>query len=144
LPRASHKGKQKAPHVGGLVVLAFDEAHTITERKQVAAGEEWTVFNELRHALRGLHSRPLFSLFLSTTGKISQFTSAVEDDLSRRVAEGKLVVIKPYTDLGFDPLARIITLDGSWNLEQLTADDYMFRLGRPLCVPPVCPPCSYL
>ena len=28
-----------------------------------------------------------------------------------------LVVIQPYTDLGFDPLARIIAAEGLWNLE---------------------------
>jgi hypothetical protein len=85
----STKGKQKAkPHKNiPLVILAFDEAHTTTKRQQ-AAGEDWYVFNELRHALRRLHSLPLFSLFLSTTGKISQFTSAVDEDLSKRVVEG--------------------------------------------------------
>ena len=56
------------------------------------------------------------------TGKISQFTSAIEVDLSKRVVEGKLVIIQPYTDLGFDPLARVIAADGSWNLEWLTED----------------------
>jgi hypothetical protein len=54
----------------------------------------------------------LVSLFLSTTGKISQFTSAIDEDLSKRVVEGKLVIIQPYTDLGFDPLANILDLDG--------------------------------
>jgi hypothetical protein len=84
--------------------------------------------------LRRLHSLPLFSLFLSTTGKISQFTSAVEEDLSKRVVEGKLVIIQPYTDLGFDPLANIIDLDGSWDLDRLTDDSQICSLGRPLCV----------
>ena len=108
---------------------------TTTER-QHAAGEEWSVFNELRHALRRLHSLPLFSLFLSTTGKFSQFTSAIEEDLLKRVVEGKLVVIQPYTDLGFDPLARVIAADGSWNLERLTEDLQTCSQGRPLYVSP--------
>ena len=134
---ARGKSKQKAKlHKNvPLVVLAFDEAHTTTER-QHAAGEEWSVFNELRHALRRLHSLPLFSLFLSTTGKISQFTSAIEEDLSKRVVEGKLVVIQPYTDLGFDPLARVIAADGSWNLERLTEDLQTCSQGQPLYVSP--------
>jgi hypothetical protein len=116
-----------------LVVLVFDEAHTTTQRHQ-AAGEEWSIFSELRHALRRLHGQPLFSLFLSTTGKISQFTSAMEEDLSARVVEGTLIVIQPYTDLGFDHLARVISLDGSWTLERLTELCHMCSLGRPLCV----------
>ena len=135
----SPKGKQKAePHKNiPVVVLAFDEAHTTTQRQQ-AAGAEWSVFNELRHALRRLHGLPLFSLFLSTTGKISQFTSAIDEDLSKRVVEGKLVIIQPFTDLGFDPLANVIDLDGSWDLERLTDDSQICSLGRPLCVPPSC------
>lgn len=134
--RAKAQGKQKAKPRDSdpLVVLPFDEAHTTTKRHRVA-GEEWSVYNEIRHALRRLHSLRLFSLFLSTTGKISQFTSADEEDLSKRVVEGKLVVIQPYTDLGFDPLARIITADGSWTLERLTADSQTCSLGRPLYVP---------
>lgn len=114
-----------------LIVLAFDEAHTTTQRHK-GPGEEWSIFNELRHALRRLHNLPLFSLFMSTTGKISQFTSAIEEDLSKRVVEGKLVIIQPYTDLGFDPLASIIAADGSWNLAQLTEDSQICSLGRPL------------
>ncbi|KAK2459299.1 hypothetical protein APHAL10511_008684, partial [Amanita phalloides] len=63
------QGKQKAtPHheSGPLVVLTFDEAHTITQR-QLATNDEWTIFNELCYALRHLNRLPLFSLFLSTT-----------------------------------------------------------------------------
>jgi hypothetical protein len=56
------------------------------------------------------------------------------EDLSKRVAEGKLDIIEPFTDLGFDPLARLIAADGSWNLEQLTEDSQMCRQGRPLYV----------
>jgi hypothetical protein len=131
----SAKGKRKAEPQKStpLVILAFDEAHTTTQRQQ-AAGEEWSVFNELRHALRRLHSLPLFSLFLSTTGKISQFTSAIDEDLSKRVVEGTLVIIQPHTDLGFDPLANIIDLEGSWDLDRLTDDSQICSLGRPLCV----------
>ena len=119
--------------------------HTTTQRHQ-AAGEEWSVFNELRHALRRLHGLPLFSLFLSTTGKISQFTSAIEEDLSKRVVEGTLIVIQPYTDLGFDPLARIIAADGSWNLERLTEDSQTCSQGRPLYVSllSVIPRCHFI
>jgi hypothetical protein len=57
---------------------------------------------------------------MSTTGKFSQFTSAIEEDLSKRVVEGKLVIIQPHTDLGFDPLARIIS--GRWLVESGAVD----------------------
>jgi len=96
----SVKGKQKAEPYKSvpLVIVVFDEAYTTTLRQQNAI-EEWSVFNELCHTLRRLHSLPFFSLFLSTTGKISQFTSAIDEYLSKRVVEGQLVIIQPYTDL---------------------------------------------
>jgi len=123
--RARSQGEQKAEPCNSVpqlpLVLTFDEVHTTTQRHQ-AASEEWSIFNELCHALWWLHSFSLFSIFLSTTGKISQFTSAIKEDLSKRVVEGTLVVIQPYTDLGFDPLAHIIVADSSWNLEWLTED----------------------
>jgi hypothetical protein len=50
------------------------------------------------------------------------------------VVEGQLVIIQPYTDPGFDPLANIIALDGLWDLERLTDDSQICSLGRPLCV----------
>ena len=121
------------PHGIPLVILAADEAHTLTELRQTANGS-WSIFNELTDALRGLHNLSLFSLFLSTTGQISQFTSSVQEDRSARVVLGKLVTVQPFTDLGFDLLAHIISLDGTWRLEQLTEDEYICRLGRPLCV----------
>jgi hypothetical protein len=116
-----------------LVVLAFDEAHTMT-RRHTTPDDQWSVFNEMRHALRRLQALPLFSVFLSTTGKISQFTSTMRDDISKRVVEGKLIVIQPYTDIGFDPLANIICADGTWTLEQLTQLSQMTTQGRPMYV----------
>jgi hypothetical protein len=121
------------PHDIPLVILAADEAHTLIELHQTANGS-WSIFNELTDALRGLHNLSLFSLFLSTTGRISQFTSSVQEDRSAIIVLSKLVTVQPFTDLGFDLLARIISLDGTWHLERLTEDEYICRLGRPLCV----------
>jgi hypothetical protein len=96
--------------------------------------EEWSMFDELRHALRTVQNLPVFTLFLSTMGKISQFTSATTEDHAARIIAGELTLIPPFTDLGFDHLAKIISLGGEWNLEKLTADPYISLLGRPLFV----------
>jgi hypothetical protein len=67
------KGKQKQQSQNvPVVVLTFDEAHTLTERQFSSDRKEWSVFNELLEALRALDHHPLFSLFLSTNGNISQ------------------------------------------------------------------------
>jgi len=109
-----------------VIILAFDEAHTL----MISRGN-WSNLSAMRHVLCNLLRFPVFSLFLSTTGKISQFTSRVEDS-SDRVTHGSLKLIRPFTDLGYDTLAIKVSLDGSWNLERVTDDSHIVRLGRPL------------
>jgi len=110
-----------------LVVLVFDEAHTLTDREEIG----WSNFSVLRHVLRALYRFPLFTLFLSTTGKISRFTSPNEDT-SRRIIVGDLILIQPFTELGFDTLAKKVSLDGLYDLEHVTDDSHIVYLGRPL------------
>jgi hypothetical protein len=64
----------------------------------------------------------LFSLFLSTTGKIMQFTSLKDKDISGHFVAGMLLLIAPYTDLGFDQLAKKIAHDGNFTLADITSD----------------------
>ncbi len=118
---------------GPLIILAFDEAHTLTERKNTYS-TQWSHFSELRHALRSLHRFSCFSLFMSTTGKISQFTSAPTEDFSLRILSGELFLIQPFTDVGFDTLACKISLDEGRDLEGLARNSHMVHLGRPLYV----------
>ena len=113
-----------------LVILAFDEAHTLTNREETE-NVTWSNFSVQRHVLRALCHFPLFALFLSTTGKISRFTSPVQDT-SKRVAKHDSTLIKPFTDLGFDTLAEQVDLGGGWNLERVAADAHIVYMGRPL------------
>jgi len=68
------------------------------------------------------------------TGKISQFTSAPTEDFSLRILSGELFMIQPFTDVGFDTLARKISLDEHWDLEELAGNSHMVHLGHPLYV----------
>jgi hypothetical protein len=124
--RVSGKRSDKYP----LIILAFDEAHTLINREETD-NTTWSNFSVLRHVLRALCHLPLFALFLSTMGKISQFTSPVQDT-SKRIANQDLTLIKPFTDLGFDMLAKQVDLGGRWNLELVTADAHIVYMGRPL------------
>ncbi|KIL67286.1 hypothetical protein M378DRAFT_9526 [Amanita muscaria Koide BX008] len=121
-----------------LVILAFDEAHTLTwpaalalTKREATGYATWSNYSVLRHVLRALHNFPLFALFLSTMGNISQFISPNEDT-SGRIIIGDLKLIQPYTDLGFDTLANKVVLDGHWNLERVTEDSHIVHMGRPL------------
>ncbi|TDL16546.1 hypothetical protein BD410DRAFT_755314, partial [Rickenella mellea] len=112
-----------------VIVLAFDEAHTLTLGN--TENKTWSAFSELRRALRTLKKCPLFSYFLSTTGKVSQFSSSSRDDWSNRVQKTLLGLIEPFTELGFDQLAEKLHEDNC-TLEYITSMDYWVTLGRPL------------
>lgn len=113
-----------------LIILAFDESHTLTNREETPSAT-WSNFSNLRHVLRALYRFPLFTIFLSTTGKISQFASP-EDDPSKRILLRNLSLIQPFTDIGFDTLAKEVIIDGTWDLEHVTRDSHIVYLGRPL------------
>jgi hypothetical protein len=122
------------------VILEFDEAHTLTLR-QGAAPLDWSNFSELRRALRSLYHSSLFTLFLSTTGKITLFVSSKDRDLSTRIMEGELHLIEPFTNLGFDQLAIKIKEENSeeavlgeekWTLNRVVTDNHICHYGRPM------------
>ena len=116
-----------------LVVVEADEAHTMTMRRSHPP-DEWSNFGEFRRAMRTMNDCSLFSLFLSTTGKITQFTSSKDKDLSGRVVAGMLLLIAPYTDLGFDQLAKKFAHDGNFTLDNITSDNHIAHYGRPMYV----------
>ncbi|KAF8332488.1 hypothetical protein F5887DRAFT_1063857 [Amanita rubescens] len=99
-----------------LVILAFDEAHTLTNPNETGYAT-WSNLSVLRHVFRALYHFPLFALFLSTTVKISQFTSPE----FKRITDGDLMLIQPFIALGFDTLAKKVALDGNWDLERMLA-----------------------
>jgi hypothetical protein len=89
----------------------------------------------LRRALRLIHSLPIFSFFLSTTGKISQFTPFRSVDPSARLSDGELYLIPPYTAVGFDQVMKGHEVqDTSHTIQDVTDLGFMARLGRPLYV----------
>jgi hypothetical protein len=79
-----------------------------------------------------MNDSSLFSLFLSTTGKIDQFVSSRDKDGSGRIIAGILKLIQPYTDLGFDQLAKKVAL--GFTLDDITSDLFIAHLGRPMYV----------
>jgi hypothetical protein len=110
-----------------LMVLAFDEAHTLFSH-----GQEGQPFKSLRHALRGMRQHPIWSVFLSTTGKSSQFTPPPYLDPSERILWGLLVNAIPFTLLGFDQVAK--KFQEGMTLAEVTEPSFRYSLGRPLYV----------
>jgi hypothetical protein len=115
-----------------VIFLEFDEAHPLAAAKCLN-GKKHSHFSELRRALRMLHGAPVFSLFLSTTGEISQFNPRRAADPSARVMEGNLHLIPPYSDLGFDQaMEKHKVTDGTVTIAEVTSLEFMSRFGRPL------------
>ena len=93
-------------------------------------GIQWSQFSALRRALCAIRLFPVWSLFLSTTGK--QFAPAPVLDYSNRIVEGRLIILTPFSALGFDLLAEMLSYNGSYALSHVSSLIYKLSLGRPL------------
>ncbi|KAH7905574.1 hypothetical protein BJ138DRAFT_1130414 [Hygrophoropsis aurantiaca] len=123
------------PKYKPLVTLVFDDAHTLAEAHPSGSNPPdsgWTHLIELCKAIRGLYRSPLYSLFLSTSGKIAppERPQPVEDPSSRTMST-HMDAVPPFTDLGFDQLVYQLSLDGK-EIAWITSDDVISHLGRPI------------
>ena len=116
-----------------LVVLAFDEAHVLTTEQYNTEDGYFSKFSELRRAIRALVDFPIFSVFLSTAGKIQYFTPRPDRDNSGRLQKSDLMLLGPFTTLGFDQMMTESRLeDGIISIEEVSTVACMARFGRPL------------
>lgn len=120
------------------IIITFDEAHTLSQHLDGATDTE-SRFIALRRVLNGLKSEPLFTFFLSTTGKITQFGQSRVRDPSSRVFGGQLATPRPYIYLGFDQLMEDRKLfspasssTATLTLKDVTSMEFAAHLGRPL------------
>jgi hypothetical protein len=76
---------------------------------------------------------PLFTFFLSTTGKISLLNPPRGRDPSNCVNHGELKMPRPFIYLGFDQLMGSRNVfDKYRTLEDVTSLDCIAHMGRPL------------
>jgi hypothetical protein len=104
--------------------LAFDEADTISTTT-TTNGVEWSQFSALRQALHAIRLFPVWSLFLSTTVELAP------TPVLNRIGENQFV-LKPFSALGFDLLAEVLSCDESYSLDHVSSLRYQVSLGRPL------------
>ena len=108
-----------------LVILAFDEAHTLSKLHN----NKWSPFSELCRALNALNDWLLFTLFL-TTGNVNVLVPSSSKDLSSRMRSKDLCASHPFTEVGFDQFA----VKNEFNLKKVSDDEHISHFGRPLCV----------
>jgi hypothetical protein len=123
---------------GPLLTLSWDEAHVLTDHVFDTSRKpaRWTQFNEFRRVLRDCdQTGRLFSLFLSTTGKIDQFSPDSRDDPSQRLAKNQLRLLPPFINLDFDQFADgLVDPEDGFSLEEAVKPEWMVKFGRPLWV----------
>ncbi|KDQ18607.1 hypothetical protein BOTBODRAFT_171420 [Botryobasidium botryosum FD-172 SS1] len=108
------------------VIIAFDEASVLV------GPDDNKPFKSLCRALRTLDSGSLFTLFLSTTGQISQISSPSEQpDPSSRLLKRALKPNPPFTFTDFDLFAK---KEGGLTLTEVTRQGHMGHLGCALYV----------
>lgn len=114
------------------IFVAFDEAHTLSERRDNLGESHFII---LRRVFSSHSADPLFSFFLSTTGKVTQFIQPRGRDPSDRINDDNLSTPRPYILLGFDQLMEGYKLFSSSKpptLQHVTSIEFAVRMGRPL------------
>ena len=116
-----------------LVVLAFDEADTLTDNPPEQV--HWNLFTELCRVLRRIKDLPIFSLFLSTAGRFDKFSPVIRDDPSARAREPDNRLLNPISEISFDDIAYPAS-KGTITIHTVVEIDWISHLGRPLYVHP--------
>ncbi len=125
-------GSKKGPRQP-LVVLAFDEAHTLTDNPPNQT--DWNLFSELRRVLRQIKHLQIFSLFLSTAGRFNKFSPDIHFDPSNRARDRAHRPLDPISEISFDDIAYLALKD-TVTIDRVVDIDWICHLGRPLYVHP--------
>jgi len=87
----------------------------------------------MQQALTTLRDGFLFTFFLSTTGKISQFTPPRGHDTSNHINDGTHTIPLPFNYLTFDELIEEHKIFGvNKTLNDITSLKCIAHMGRPL------------
>jgi len=112
------------------IFIAFDEAHTLTDCYDDKNESRFVVLRRVLSSV--LNQSPLFSFFLSTTSKITQFGQPCGHDNSDRINSGHMTTPRPYIYVGFDQLVQNHKVRRGSTLDDVTSLDFIAHLGRPL------------
>jgi hypothetical protein len=110
-----------------LVILAFDEAHTLTDN--LPNQEEWNLFTDLCRVLQQINHLQIFSLFLSTAGGFHKFSP----DIHEKSAHPGYRPLNPILEISFDDIAYPALKD-TVTINRVVDIDWISHLGRPLYV----------
>ena len=113
------------------VFIMFDEAHTLTDCYDKHRESRFVMLQQTLSVLSSLEL-PLFLFFLSTTGKVTQFSQPRGHDNSDHINDGYLATPRPFIFVGFDQLVQNHKVRRGSTLDDVTSLDFVAHLGRPL------------
>ncbi|KAG6877960.1 hypothetical protein C0993_001578 [Termitomyces sp. T159_Od127] len=124
---------------GPAFIFYFDEAHHLNETTVTPHGaSKRTAYQCLCKALTYMTSTPVFSFFLSTYSRLSEFTPRARTFWSSRPESNESKesddnMNAPFVELPFDTWKNsILVTEGSHSSQQICSLKFMVRFGRPL------------
>ena len=123
---------------GPVLIFSFDEAHHLTKTTVTDVQPIRTAYQCLCKALTYMMGAPVFTLFLSTYSRLSEFAPSARNFWSGRPmtsnSEGSDDNMNaPFVELPFDAWKkkRLVT-EGKHSAEAICSLKFMARFGRPL------------
>ena len=113
------------------IVMYFDEAHPLTEKK-LDAGDEKTLYDHLCSCLNRFLASPIFTIFLSTNSSLVEFAAPRALAKSARIRGGNAVIHSPITEMPFDCEPEFFVKPGTLTMEKTSEILFMACFGRPL------------
>ncbi|THH06221.1 hypothetical protein EW146_g9684 [Bondarzewia mesenterica] len=113
------------------IMLYFDEAHELVQRKAPKNDYDKTLYDVLLSVFNDFLPFPIFAIFLSTTSHIAYFAPTQNQvRSSRAAASGHLQA--PITETPFDCAPDFLVIPGKLTLKEVAAVPFMAKFGRPL------------
>ncbi|KAG6882510.1 hypothetical protein C0993_010255, partial [Termitomyces sp. T159_Od127] len=120
------------------ILFYFDEAHHLTKVTVTTGVPDRTAYQCLCKAFTYMTDAPVFTLFLSTYSRLSEFAPSARNFWSSRPkssqsAESDDNLNAPFVELPFDTWKNpILVTEGSHSTEEICSLKFMARFGRPL------------
>ena len=109
----------------------FDEAHLLTT--SLTPTNAQSHFSALWHVLQIFYNASMFTFFLATTGKISQFIPPCQFDPLGHMNQGKFTTPHPFVLWAFDlPIKDCKIFDKYKTLDDVTSLECIAHMERPL------------
>jgi hypothetical protein len=123
---------------GVVLVLAFDDIHTLTEEshhERRGGRRTMNSYDILCETIALFHKEPLVAVAVSTDSNISRVAMLSDEQFSKQAIQERMIQ-PPFTECAFDLCygGKPIFEYGQMNVDEVSTLGFMCKFGRPLCV----------